>query len=142
MSQADVDVVRGQFQAVNERDFERAMAIYADDVDLVVTEAWGITAGTYRGKQAVGEWFGDWFRQFSDDYRFEITDARDLGSGRVYVAARHGGSGRASGAPISAESGYLYRVTNGRIDRARLFPSAAAALEAASAPEWSDPENG
>jgi ketosteroid isomerase-like protein len=36
VSQADVDVVRAQFAATNERDFPRAMGFYADDVVLVV----------------------------------------------------------------------------------------------------------
>jgi ketosteroid isomerase-like protein len=140
VSQADVDVVVDQFEAVNERDFRRAMDAYADEVVLVVAEAWGITAGTFEGKAAVGEWFGDWFRHFAHDYRFKIQETRDLGGGGVYLVAEHGGTGRASGAPIGTESGYLYRVKDGKIDRALLFPSPADALEAASLPEWSEPE--
>jgi ketosteroid isomerase-like protein len=62
MSQADIDVVRDQFQAVNERDFERAMGHYADDVVLVVEGEAVANPGVHRGKEAVGEWFGDWFR--------------------------------------------------------------------------------
>src|SRR5215217_420007 len=138
MSQEDIDIVVAQFQAVNERDFARAMDAYADDVVLVVSEAWGITAGTYEGKAAVGEWFGDWFRQFADDYRFEITETRDLGGGRLLLIAEHGGAGRASGAPIGAVSGYLYRVRDGKIVRAELYPGPAEALEAASLPGWSE----
>ena len=140
MSQEDVDIVVAQFQAVNERDFARAMDAYADDVVLVVSEAWGITAGTYEGKAAVGEWFGDWFRQFADDYRFEITETRDLGGGGLLLIAEHGGAGRASGAPIGTVSGYLYRVRDGKIVRAELYPGRAEALEAASLPGWSEPE--
>ena len=142
MPQSDVDVVLDQFAATNDRDFERAMSLYADDVVLVVDEAWGITAGTYEGSTKVGEWFGDWFRHFAADYHFEIKETRDLGDGGVYLAAEHGGSGRTSGAPIGAESGYLYRVRDGKIDRVRLFPSPAAALKAASLPGWSQPGTG
>ncbi len=36
MSQENVDVVCDQFAATNERDFERAMSYYAEDVELVV----------------------------------------------------------------------------------------------------------
>jgi ketosteroid isomerase-like protein len=135
-----IDVVRDQFAATNERNFERAMDLYADDVMLVVGEGWGITSGTYQGKGAVGEWFGDWFRQFSDDYHFDITEARDLGGGGVFLAAEHGGTGRASGATVGGESGYLYRVADGKIVRVQLFATPEDALEAASLPEWSDPE--
>jgi ketosteroid isomerase-like protein len=140
MSQEDIDFVVAQFKAVNERNFPRAMDAYADDVVLVVNEGWGITAGTYEGKEAVGEWFGDWFRQFAPDYRFEITETRDLGGGGVFLVAEHGGAGRVSGAPIATVSGYLYRVRDRRVVRAELYPTPAEALEAASSPEWSKPE--
>jgi ketosteroid isomerase-like protein len=138
VSQNPVDVVREQFRATNEGDFERAMDIYADDVVLVVEEEWGIASGTYEGKAAVGEWFGDWFRQFAPGYRFDITEARELGGGGVLVVARHGGTGRASGAAVGGESGYLYRVAEGRIVRVGLFVAPATALEVASLPEWSN----
>ena len=36
MSKENVEVVRDQFAAVNERDFPRAMGHYAEDVELVV----------------------------------------------------------------------------------------------------------
>ena len=140
MSLDPIDVVRDQFAATNDRDFERAMDLYAEDVVLVISPGWGITAGAYEGKATVGEWFGDWFRQFAPDYRFEITEARELGGGVVFVDARHGGSGRASGAAVGSESGYLYRVVAGKIVRVQLFVTPADALEAASLPEWSEGE--
>ena len=135
-----VDVVVDQFEAVNERDFQRAMDAYAGEVVLLVSDAWGITSGTYEGRDAVGEWFGDWFRQFDDDYRFEIKETRDLGSGGLYLLAEHGGSGRTSGVPIGSASGYLYRVREGKIVRVELYSTAEDALEAASLPEWSEPK--
>jgi hypothetical protein len=88
----------------------------------------------------VGEWFGDWFRQFADDYHFEIIEARDLGGGVVFLDAKHGGSGRASGVTIGSESGYLYRVVEGKITQVQLFARPAEALEGASLPEWSGGE--
>jgi ketosteroid isomerase-like protein len=132
------EVVRAHFEATNARNFTRAMDAYADDVVLEVGRGFGITAGTYEGKPAVGEWFGDWFRQFADDYHFEILKTRDLGGGGIFLAAEHTGTGRASGAPIASVSGYLYRVTGDRIVRVELFGTPAEAEEAASLPEWSE----
>ena len=139
MSEADVDVVRDQFAAANERDFERAMDGYAEDVVLVAHEGF-LNTGTFAGKEAVGEWFGDWFRQFDSDYRFEIKEARDLGGGRVYLFASYIASGKTSGAVVSDATAYLYRVSGGKISRVQLFETPEEALEAASLPEWSDPE--
>ena len=139
MSSADVSVVRDQFDAVNERDFARAMSHYAEDVVLVVPGE-GLQSGTYEGKEAVGEWFGDWFRTFAADYRFEIDEARLLEGGVVFLHAHHGGSGRLSGVEVHGENSYLYRVKAGKIIRVGFFSTREEALEAASLPEWSEGE--
>jgi ketosteroid isomerase-like protein len=129
VSVEDVDVVRDQFAAVNERDFERAMGHYADDVVLVSSPG-SVNPGTYEGREAVGDWFGDWFRSFGPDYRFEITDARDLGDA-ILIVASHGGHGRASGVEVHGENGYLYRVRDGKVARVEFYPSGADARRAA-----------
>jgi ketosteroid isomerase-like protein len=137
--QADVDVVLQQFAATNERDFGRAMDLYADDVTLVASPE-SIARGVYEGKAAVGEWFGDWFRTFDRDYRFEVTEARELAEGLIFLYAKHGGSGRLSGVEVHDENAYLYRVRDGKISRVGFFVSRDEAFEAASLPEWSGAE--
>jgi ketosteroid isomerase-like protein len=136
VSEHDVDVVRDVFAAVNERDFARARAGHADDVVLVIREGF-LNRGTFEGQQGLIEWFGDWFRAFGSDYRFEIVEARELSEGLVFLFASHGGTGRSSGAEVRGEQAYLYRVEGGKITRVQLFPTREAALEAAALPEWS-----
>ena len=51
MAHEDVDVVLDQFAAVNERDFERAMSLYAEDVELVVDPRAFLERGTYKGRE-------------------------------------------------------------------------------------------
>jgi ketosteroid isomerase-like protein len=131
-----VEVVKEQFAATNERDFEGAMSFYADDVVMLVNEGF-LNTGTFEGKAAVGEWFGDWFRAFGPDYSFEITEAEVLGPELAYLFAVYGGSGRASGVEVRGQSAYLYRVEDGKITRVQLFPTREEAMEAASLPEWS-----
>jgi ketosteroid isomerase-like protein len=134
MSQEDVEVVRDQFEAVNERDFARAMSYYADDVELFVSPEAYLEAGTFKGREAVGEWFGNWFRTFQRDYHFEIEEARDLGDA-VLLVASHRGHGRTSGVEVHGRTGYLYRVRNGKIVRAELHPTRDRAVDAARASE-------
>jgi ketosteroid isomerase-like protein len=134
MSQRDVDIVRGQFEAVNEGDFARAMSCYADDVELEVSPDAFVERGTFSGREAVGAWFGNWFATFEPGYRFDITEARDLG-GVVLLVASHHGRGRTSGAEVHGETAYLYKVRDGKIVRAELYPDRAAALKAAGLPE-------
>jgi ketosteroid isomerase-like protein len=139
--QDPVEVIRNQYAATNEREFERAMSYYAEDVVLVVEEGF-LSTGTFEGREAVGEWFGDWFRAFGADYRFSIDGIRELGPGLVFLTATYGGTGRASGAEVHDSRAYLYRVQNGEITRVQLFVAPESALEAASLPEWSDPGTG
>lgn len=138
MSQADVDVVLDQYAATNERDFQRVMDLYAEDVKLYASPESTPTAGVYQGKEAVGEWFGDWFRNFEPGYRFEIQEVRDLGGGVIFMFATHGGKGRLSGAEVHGETGYLYRVRDGKVSQVGFFADREEALEAASLPEWSE----
>lgn len=139
MSQDPIEVVREQFAATNDRDFTRAMDYYARDVVLVVEEGF-LNTGTFQGREAVGEWFGDWFRAFGADYRFEILESRDLGGGVAFLFITYGGSGRASGAEVRDARAYLYRVVDGLITRVQLFLTEDQALEAARMPEWSGGE--
>jgi ketosteroid isomerase-like protein len=136
VSEAPVDVIREQFDATNARDFQRAMDLYSDDVVLVVEEGF-LSTGVFTGKEAVGEWFGDWFRAFGEDYHFDVEELRDLGGGVCYLFATYGGTGRASGAEVSDSRSYLYRVRDGLIDRIQFFMDRGAAIQAASLPEWS-----
>ena len=134
MSQQDIDIVLAQYAATNERDFPRAMSYYAEDVELVVHPDASLERGTFRGRDAVGEWFGNWFRAFEPDYRFDVTETRDLG-GVILLVSRHHGHGRTSGAEVHGELAYLYTVREGKIVRAEFYPDRAVALKAAGLPE-------
>jgi ketosteroid isomerase-like protein len=134
MSRENVEVVRDQFAATNERDFPRAMSHYAEQVELVVHPDAFLQRGTFTGRHAVGEWFADWFRTFEPGYQLDIEEARDLGDVVLLVATHHG-RGRTSGAEVQGQTGYLYWLRGGKIVRLELFASRANALEAAGLQE-------
>jgi ketosteroid isomerase-like protein len=114
MAEDDLDVVRDQYDAVNERDWRRAMGHYADDVRLIVGPPY-INSGTFEGAEAIGEWFGDWMSQFGTDLRFEITELAELDDGRVLLVADVHARGRASGAPVVGQVIWAYRLSGGKI---------------------------
>ena len=120
MSQENVEVVLRQFADTNARDFAAAMNAYAEDVTLVSHWGGALLSPTATGKAAVGEWFGDWFRQFGSDYWFDIEDARGVGD-RVFVLATHHGRGRGSGAPIEHRMAYAYTVREGKVQHVELW---------------------
>jgi ketosteroid isomerase-like protein len=130
MSQENVEVVCDQFAATNERDFPRAMSHYAEDVELVVHPDAFLERGTFKGRDAVGQWFGDWFTTFEPGYHFDIEEARDLGD-LVLLVATHHGRGRTSGVQVHGQTAYLYTVRGGKVVRGELYPGRAEALEAA-----------
>jgi ketosteroid isomerase-like protein len=129
VSRADLEVVLDQYAATNERDFARVMSLYADDVELIVRERW-MNTGVYKGRKAVGEWFGDWFTTFAPDAKFDVSEASELPTGEVLVVTEHHARGRASGVEVRGTVVWVYRVEDGRINRVEGFPSREAALEA------------
>jgi ketosteroid isomerase-like protein len=130
MSQENLEIVRDLFAATNERDFPRAMSHYAEDVELVAGAEAFLQRGTFKGRHAVGQWFGDWLTTFEPGYHFDIEETRDLGD-VVFLYATCYGRGRTSGAEVHGQTGFLYRLRGGKIARVELYPSRAKALEAA-----------
>ena len=118
MSRQNVEVVVKQFEDVNARDFVTAMDAFAEDVSLIVH--WGVMTPTATGKVAVGEWFGDWFRQFGRDYRFDIEESRHIDD-RVFLVATHHGRGRGSGALVEQRMAYVCTVREGKVSRLELW---------------------
>jgi ketosteroid isomerase-like protein len=129
----NTELVRGYFDAASRGDFAAAMAAYSPDVVLVVPDnVVAAKAGTVMGRDAVGEWFGDWFRSFARGYRFGIEELRPVDE-RVVAVVRHSGTGRASGVPMDWSIAYVFTIRDAGIARLELFDSLEAALLAAEA---------
>jgi ketosteroid isomerase-like protein len=128
MSQENVEVVRRQYAAVNEGDFARAMSCYSEDVELV-THAGDFRAGMFKGREAVGRWFGDWFSSFRDS-RFDIEEVTDLPGGAVLLVAEYQGRGKTSGVAVRGKVIWVYRLREGKIARVEGYGSRDEALEA------------
>ena len=128
MSQENVEIVLDQYAATDERDFRRAMSHYAEDVEMVVPT--GIRAGTFKGPQAVGEWFGDWLSTFERDARFDIEQITEADDGSVLLIAKHHATGRASGAKIEGEVVWHYRLRDRKIVRLTAYDDRTEALKA------------
>lgn len=126
-------VVLDQFAAVNERDFGRAMDGYAEDVELFVDSDAFLEPGWFRGRDAVGQWFANWFATFDRGYHFDVEETWDLDDGVLLVATHHG-RGRASGVEVRGRTSYVYRVRAGKVARVELYGDHARALAAAGLP--------
>ena len=133
MSRENVEIVVGQFERFNSRDFDAIFDAWTDDVSLVAHGSWALVGPTGRevvGREAVAEAFGDWFRQFGRGYQIEVDELHDLGD-RVLVVATDQGRGRTSGVPVAIQASYLYTLRERRISRMEIWDDRDAALEAA-----------
>jgi ketosteroid isomerase-like protein len=129
MSEENVEVIRDAIAAMNEGDFGRSMGHLADDVVLEAPA--GIRGGTFRGREAVGEWFGDWLRIFDWNVESDIREIAEIGDDGVLVVADTRGRGRGSGVEAAETFAWLYRLRDGKITRMDGYLSREEALEAA-----------
>jgi ketosteroid isomerase-like protein len=130
MSREKVDVVREHFENTNRRRFDAVMNDYDPNVELVVTEDVAVDPGVYRGTDAVGEWFGSWFRTFARNYRLEVVELIPVNDA-VVAAVEHRAVGRLSGVQVTTRYYNVYWVRDDKIVRLELFRERAQALEAA-----------
>jgi ketosteroid isomerase-like protein len=128
VSQENVEIVRDHYAATNERDFARAMSHYGEGVEMIVPS--GITAGVFRGKAAVGDWFGDWFATFDRDARFDLEEVVAIDESSVLLVAQHHATGRSSGAEVNEQVVWVYRLAAGKIIHVRRYDDRAEALTA------------
>jgi len=129
VSQENVEIVRSIYEHMNQRNWAAILAALDEEVVLIVHESAGPEAGTFRGRDAVGRWFGDWFLAFGKDYHFELEEARSAGD-RVFVVARHHGHGRFSGADVEQVNAQLFSLHGGRVVHMDLYGSRTEALKA------------
>jgi ketosteroid isomerase-like protein len=111
-----LDVVREQYRATNDREWERATALWAEDAVLDV-RAGGIRSGVFEGRAAIVKWFSDWFTTFADDTSFELSEISELDDGSVLAVAEHRATGRGSGIELTTEVVWRYFVEDGQIVR-------------------------
>jgi ketosteroid isomerase-like protein len=130
MAEGNVEIIRDQYAAVNERDWARAMGHYAEDVELHAQPG-GIRGGVFRRRKAVREWFGDWFSTFDRDAHFDMQEIAEVGDDGVLVIAAHRARGRGSGVAVEGILVWLYQLRDGKITRVEGFDTPEEGREAA-----------
>jgi ketosteroid isomerase-like protein len=131
MSQENVELSRALIEAFNAHDVEAMVRFVHPEIEwLPAIEA--EVAGepeVYRGPDAVREYFTRVIPEYWEDYRFDITDSRDLGD-QVLLVGRFHARGTSSGAETSFEGAAVHHWLEGKCLRADTYTSTDAALEA------------
>jgi ketosteroid isomerase-like protein len=86
--------------------------------------------GPYRGYEGLEQWWAD-FADVIEEARFALTEAHDLGDGRVLTIQRLRGRFRLTGIEVDGLWGAIVAVRDGKILSAQGYASAGRAKKAA-----------
>jgi ketosteroid isomerase-like protein len=126
MSQENVEIVRGGFDAFQEGNLSRMLDLMADDLVTYRAEPDG---ATYHGREGFLDATADWTEDFSE-WLVIPEDYIDAGD-RVLVRVRQMARGEASGIPVEGEFWFVFELRGKRIVKLSFYLRRAEALEAA-----------
>jgi ketosteroid isomerase-like protein len=130
MAQEQVEIVRAHIEAFrSQRDAPGTLSFLDPHVVLDVSRTGGDEEAIY-GREAIAEFMRRWVGTF-EEYRYEVEQLTDLGSGAVLAAVTETGRGKGSGAPVDRSFAVIYTVIDGKIARMTIFRTEQDALEAA-----------
>jgi ketosteroid isomerase-like protein len=128
VSEANVDIVRHVFDAVNRGEWDIVLASYSSDTewdDRDLRPEGAVHHGIDAMRQEMRAWFGTW-----SNYWQEIEEIRDAGE-HVVVVIHESGEGKGSGAVMDQRIGAVITVVGDLIVKTRLYRDPAEALDAA-----------
>jgi ketosteroid isomerase-like protein len=132
MSQENVDVVRGYFDAVARRDLTTAFA----DFDPAVE--WDVSQGSlgellggkiYRGPEGLREVFRELYEAW-DGLELRLDESIDAGDENVIGVVTASGRGRTSGIEVKQTQAAVWTFSKAKIVRVVWFSTRTEALEA------------
>jgi ketosteroid isomerase-like protein len=129
VSEANVERVRGSYEAFNSGDIEGALQAMAPDVEWQTYFVPGPGGGTYRGHDGVRQLWRDAQNHFGD-FRNDPEEIFDAGD-RVVAFVCIRGRGARSGAPVEARIAHLFSFREGAVVRVESFEDREAALRKA-----------
>jgi ketosteroid isomerase-like protein len=128
MSGRNTDLVRELYRAAGERDLERVLDFFDEDVELDVT-AVAADQGIYRGREGIRDYFEEVW-DVAATFAFEVEDAVEVDD-RVVVTLGVRVVGASSGAEYMQTYGAVWRIVDGRAAEIRLYPDPTQARRAA-----------
>jgi ketosteroid isomerase-like protein len=132
MSQENVGIVRAAFRAFEAKDLEAWVNCFHPNVELLLPRN-VLEGGSYRGHEGVRRALADAFETWAA-FRFEIHDIREVDD-RVVVLGRATTVGKGDAPAIEFQSGYVFKMGEGKIVYFRPYQSHHEALEAAGVSE-------
>jgi ketosteroid isomerase-like protein len=131
MSRENVEVVKGIFDAIADRDASRVRALYDSEVEVDssrLPEASLEGGGLAQGYEGIRSAFRDWSQAWEsfEDHCDEVIDAGEY----VVSLVTRRGRGRASGVEAVTPRAGVWTIRDGKVIRVVWFPTHEEALEA------------
>jgi ketosteroid isomerase-like protein len=111
------DLVRRQLDAVNRRDLDAVMTTVARDA-VYDTSPSGM--GVYEGHAAIRAFLKGYWDCF-EELRFELEEARDLGSGVLFVVNRQVARPVGSTAHVRIREAHVIELADGIVSRLTVY---------------------
>jgi ketosteroid isomerase-like protein len=131
MSQADVETLRAEYEAISRRDWDALFEEAHPDFELKTPDR-GPEPETFRGREAARRAFEDFFEPF-EEVLAEPQEFFERGD-HVVVFFLLRSRPMGSNAAVEIRAGHLWTMRDGRAARCEIFPQREKALEAARPP--------
>jgi ketosteroid isomerase-like protein len=130
MSQENVEVVGGAYEAFAERGVDAFLEYLTEDIDYRAMEGAPDDRGPMHGKEAARAYAQDWLDTF-DGFTARPVELIDAGGSQVVAVIRVNGRAKLSGVETDLTYAAVYEIRDGRIARGREYATRDEALEAA-----------
>ena len=131
MSRENVEVVRQVIEWTHSDDLDRmdrGLALWDPNCEFTPVMA-EVEPQTYRGHDGLRRYFSELADSWRD-WRMEVEEILDAGPETVIAVFRTYLVGKDSGAAVEAQRGMVCVLSEGKLLRARVYPSREEALEA------------
>jgi ketosteroid isomerase-like protein len=136
MSDKNVEIVRRLYEAAGRRDIATVYSLYdpAIEWDASRTERGTMAGRVVRGHADLQKWLREWYAAW-ENIHDDLEELIDAGEYEVISVMTQHGRGRGSGVQVADRLATVWTIREGRIIRARWFPTRHQALEAAGLSE-------
>jgi ketosteroid isomerase-like protein len=114
VSQANVELVRGVYEAFGRGDVDAVFAAMEPDIEWNESEGMPY-GGVYRGRDAIVESVFGPILADVEEFTADPDEILRLDDARVMARGRHGGRGARG--PVDARFVHIWTVTNGKVSR-------------------------
>jgi ketosteroid isomerase-like protein len=120
MSEENVSLVRGLYDAFNRRDFDAVLSVFAENIDWYEAEGMPFGGGYQRGPQAVAENVLGPMTTVIDNLRITMDEVY-AGGDEVVTITSGTGTAHESGKELRVQVAHAWTVRDGKIVRFRQF---------------------